>query len=91
MKNDVRVMEQDIAYCVKIEQHKYSNCPNYKRKPIFSKLSKQTVNQAIKRNQSLPEKHISTNNLTVDSLALTYHPRNSSKDSRYYSRQNKVL
>ena len=35
----VRTMEQDISYAVNLVQHKFSNNPNIKGKPLFIKLS----------------------------------------------------
>ena len=35
---DVSTMEQDIAYGINVIQHKYTNIPNFKRKPLFLKF-----------------------------------------------------
>ena len=41
--DDVRTMEQDIAYGINVVRHKYSNDPNFKGKPLLLKLSKKNV------------------------------------------------
>ena len=38
--DDVRTMEQDIAYENNVVRQKYSNDPNFKGKPIFLKFCK---------------------------------------------------
>ena len=38
--DDIHTMEQDIAQGINVVQHKYSNDPNFKGKPLFLKFSK---------------------------------------------------
>ena len=44
---DIQIMEQDIAHGINVVQHKYSNDPNIKGKPLFLKFCKNVLAQDI--------------------------------------------
>ena len=107
-------MEQDIAHGTNVVRHKYSNEPNFKRKPLFLKFCKkcsrsghdifncpdrrytkpldrpnfqeQASNQAMKRNQNVPNKQVTSNNVTGKPLPFSHCSRSNSRDRRVNSR-----
>ena len=56
-------------------------------KPLdMPKFQKQTFNQAIKRNQNLPNREITSNNMTGKPLPFSYCSRSKSREHRNNSR-----
>ena len=68
--------------------HSISPCPNKRyTKPLKKpNCQKQTFNQAMKGNQKLPNKQVTSNNMTAKPLALSYCSRNNNRDNRDTSR-----
>ena len=64
--------------------HSISPCPNKRyTKPLKKpNCQKQTFNQAMKGNQNLPNKQVTSNNMTAKPLPLSYCSRSNSRDNR---------
>ena len=112
--DDVHMMEQDIAHRNNVVQHKYSNDPNFKGKPLFLKFCKkcsrsghtiascldkrytkplnkpiiqrQAFNPKMKGNQNLPNRKVTSNNMTGKQLPFSHRSRSNSREHRHNSR-----
>ena len=79
-----------LKFCIKCSQsgHSASTGPNKRyTKPLDKpNLQKQTFNQAMKGNQNLPNKQVTSNNMTGKPLPFSYRSRSNSRDRRDNSR-----
>ena len=77
-------------FCKKCSRsgHNISTCPEKRySKPLDDpNFHKQTLNRAMKGNQNLPNRQISSNNMRGKPLPFSYHSRSNSREHRNNSR-----
>ena len=75
-------------------EHSIAICPDkIYSKPLYKpNFQKQTFNEAMKGNQNLPNKQVTSNNVTIKPLPFSYRPRSNIRDrldnSRHRSLKN---
>ena len=79
-----------LKFCKKCSRsgHTNSTCPKKRyTKPLDKRnFLKQTFNQAMEGNQNLPNRQVTSNNMTSKPLTFSHRSRSNSREQRNYSR-----
>ena len=77
-------------FCKKFSRsgHSISMCPDkrYKKQLAKPNFQKQTFNQSMKGNQNLPNRQVTSNNMTGKQLPFSYRSRSNNREHRNNSR-----